>query len=52
MLLALILVVVLILLPVLYLVLRFRSGDESEGGGSMGRQMFGHDDDDWGPKPS
>jgi hypothetical protein len=45
-------VLVVVLLPIAYLVWRFRSGDEAVGGGSLGRQYFGRDDDDWGPKSS
>ena len=47
---AIVLVLALVLLPGAYLVWRFRRGDEAVGGGSLGRQYFGRDDQDWGPK--
>lgn len=31
---------------------RFRRGGAMEAGGSLGHQLFGRDEDDWGPKPS
>ena len=43
-------IVVLILAPVGYLVWRFRRGEESVAGGSMGAQLFSRKQDDWGPK--
>ena len=45
------LVVVFVVLVVAYVVWRFRTGGEMQAGGSLGRQMFGRDKDDWGPKP-
>jgi flagellar biogenesis protein FliO len=46
----LILVVLCFVLPGLYLVRRFRRGDEASSGGSLGDQTFGRDKSDWGPK--
>jgi hypothetical protein len=43
--------VVFVVFVVAYIVWRFKSGGAMEAGGSMGRQMFGRDKDDWGPKP-
>ena len=51
MLLALILILLLIALPLAYLAWRFLRGDEAVGGGSLGSQIFGRKDDNWGPKP-
>lgn len=42
----------LVVVPIALLVLRFRSGEESVRGGSWGRQYFGRDGEDWGPKSS
>jgi flagellar biogenesis protein FliO len=50
MLVGLVLVLVLIAAPAAYLVWRFRRGEESVAGGSMGLQMLGGKKDDWGPK--
>ncbi|HEY8645060.1 MAG TPA: hypothetical protein VIL77_04195 [Gaiellaceae bacterium] len=50
MLLGLVLILVLIAAPAAYLVWRFRRGEESVAGGSMGSQIFGRKKDDWGPK--
>jgi hypothetical protein len=44
------LIVLLILLAAAYVVWRIKNGGEMEAGGSMGHQMFGRDEDDWGPK--
>jgi hypothetical protein len=49
-LLGLVLIVVVIAAPAAYLVWRFKRGEESVAGGSMGSQMFGGKKDDWGPK--
>ena len=40
----------LVVVPIVLLVLRFRSGEESVRGGSWGRQYFGRNGEDWGPK--
>ena len=45
------LLVVFVVLVVVYVVWRFRKGGEMEAGGSLGRQLFGRDKEDWGPKP-
>jgi hypothetical protein len=37
-----------VFLVVGYFVWRLRQGGEMEAGGSMGRQLFGRDKDDWG----
>lgn len=50
MLLGLLLILVLIAAPAAYLVRRFRRGEESVAGGSMGSQIFGRKNDDWGPE--
>lgn len=50
MLLGLILIIVLVTIPVGYLVWRFRSGEESVPGGSLGGQVSRRKKDDWGPK--
>jgi hypothetical protein len=44
------LVVVIALVPIAYLAWRFNTGGDAEGGGSLGRQLFGRDKDDWGPR--
>jgi hypothetical protein len=49
MLLGLVIVVLLIAAPVACLVRRFKRGEESVAGGSLGSQMFGGKKDDWGP---
>ena len=51
MLIGIILILVVVALPVVVLFRRLGQG-EQPAGGSMGRQLFGRDDDDWGPKPS
>ena len=43
------LIVLVFLLPVAYLGWRFSHGREMESGGSMGNQMLGGKDEDWGP---
>jgi len=49
--LVLVIVVLAILVPMVLLGLRLRSGEESVRGGSFGRQYLGRNgDDDWGPK--
>jgi hypothetical protein len=48
-LLAIILIALVFLLPILYLGWRFTQGGEMESGGSMGNQMAGRKDEDWGP---
>lgn len=50
MLLGLVIILLLIAAPAAYLVWRFRRGEESVAGGSMGSQLFGGKNDDWGPK--
>jgi hypothetical protein len=42
----------IIVLAVAFLVWRFAHGGPMEAGGSLGRQLFGKDRDDWGPKAS
>jgi hypothetical protein len=48
--LGLVLIVVIVGLPLAYMVWRFKRGEESVPGGSMGGQPFGRKKDDWGPK--
>lgn len=48
-LLAIVLIVLVFLLPIAYLGWRFTRGGEMESGGSMGNQMLGGKDEDWGP---
>ena len=43
-------IVLLILVVVAYVVWRFRQGGQMGAGGSMGHQMLGRDEDNWGPK--
>jgi hypothetical protein len=50
MLLGLVLIVLLIAAPAAYLVWRFKRGEESVAGGSLGSQIFGSEKDEWGPK--
>jgi hypothetical protein len=45
------LIVVLFLVVAAYVIWRVKNGGQMEAGGSMGHQMFGRDEDDWGPKP-
>jgi len=45
----LVIVVVVIGAPIAYLAWRL-SREEATPGGSQGHQLFGRDDDDWGPK--
>lgn len=45
-----VLLIVLIVLPAAYLAWRL-THEEVAPGGSQGRQIFGRDRDDWGPKP-
>ena len=44
------LIVVLFLAIAAYVIWRVRNGGSMEAGGSMGNQMFGRDEEDWGPK--
>jgi hypothetical protein len=44
------LIVVIFLVIAVYVIWRVKNAGEMEAGGSMGRQMFGRKDDDWGPK--
>jgi hypothetical protein len=46
----LVLIVLLIAAPAAYLLWRFRRGEESVAGGSLGGQLFRRKEDDWGPK--
>ncbi len=41
-----VIVIAVIALPLVLLARQFRSGDESEAGGSLGDQVSSHDDDD------
>jgi hypothetical protein len=50
MLLGLVLIILVIAAPLAYLAWRFKRGEESVAGGSLGSQMFGRKKDDWGPK--
>lgn len=50
MLVALIVLFVFIGGPIALLVWRFKRGEESVAGGSMGTQFLGRRKDDWGPK--
>lgn len=43
-------IIVLIGAPIAYLAWRLMH-EEATPGGSQGRQIFGRDKDDWGPKP-
>lgn len=45
-----VLLILLIVLPAGYLAWRLMHG-EATPGGSQGRQIFGRNEDDWGPKP-
>jgi hypothetical protein len=45
----LIIILVIVLLPLGYMIWRFKQGDESVAGGSAGNQIGGGDDEDWGP---
>ena len=47
---AVIVIAVVIFLPVAFLAWRLRQGDAPSPGGSLGHQLFGRKDDDWGPK--
>jgi hypothetical protein len=51
MLLGVLIILLLIAAPAGYLVWRFKRGGELVAGGSQGSQLFGRNDDDWGPKP-
>lgn len=44
-----VLIVLLFLLPIAYLGWRLSKGGDLESGGSMGNQMHGGKDEDWGP---
>jgi hypothetical protein len=44
------LVIVVIGAPIAYLAWRLRR-EEAAPGGSQGKQIFGRQDDEWGPKP-
>ena len=46
----LVIILVIVLLPLGYMIWRFKKGDESVAGGSAGNQISGGDDEDWGPK--
>jgi hypothetical protein len=46
-----VLIALVLALPIAYLIWRFKTGEQAESGGSAGRQIFGRDKDDWGPKP-
>ncbi|MDX6477170.1 MAG: hypothetical protein QOH95_2681 [Gaiellaceae bacterium] len=52
MLLGLVLILLLVAAPVVYLVWRFKRGEESVAGGSLGSQLSGRKKEDWGPKKS
>ncbi|HEY8646757.1 MAG TPA: hypothetical protein VIL77_12875 [Gaiellaceae bacterium] len=43
-------IVLLVLVVAAYVVWRFKNGGQMEAGGSMGHQMLGRDEDNWGPK--
>jgi hypothetical protein len=45
-----VLIVLLIAAPAAYMVWRFKRGEEPVAGGSMGGQLLGRKQDDWGPK--
>ena len=45
---AIIVIVLLVLLPAVALIWRFKKDDETVGGGSFGHQI-GDGDEDWGP---
>ena len=49
---ALLLIALVVLIPILALIVRLRSGEPTTGGSSWGRQYFGRRDDDWGPQPT
>jgi hypothetical protein len=49
MLLGLALIILVIAAPLAYLAWRFKRGEESVAGGSLGSQMFGRKKDDGGP---
>jgi hypothetical protein len=44
-----VLIVLIFLLPLAYLGYRMSKGGDLESGGSMGHQMGGGKDEDWGP---
>jgi hypothetical protein len=46
---AIIIIVLVFALPLAYLGWRFSLGGEMESGGSMGNQVGGGKDEDWGP---
>jgi hypothetical protein len=46
---AIVLLVLLVLLPLAYLGWRMSKGGDLESGGSLGHQMSGGKDEDWGP---
>jgi hypothetical protein len=46
----LIVILFVILVPAVFLAWRLRQGEAPSPGGSLGRQLFGRKDDDWGPK--
>jgi hypothetical protein len=50
MLVGLLLILLLVAAPVAYLAWRFSRGEESVAGGSLGSQISGGKNDDWGPK--
>jgi hypothetical protein len=39
-------ILVVVFLPIGYMVWRFKQGEEMVAGGSLGKQMFGKDDDE------
>ena len=43
------LIILVFLVPLAYLGWRFSQGGDLESGGSMGHQMGGGKDEDWGP---
>jgi hypothetical protein len=47
---AVLLLIVVIGAPIAYLLWRLRR-EEAAPGGSQGKQIFGREHDDWGPKP-
>ena len=49
---ALVVIVVIVLTPIVVLIARLRGGEPTTGGSSFGRQYFGRNKDDWGPKSS
>jgi hypothetical protein len=49
---AIAIVLLAVLVGVAFLVRFFRSGEEAVRAGSFGRQLFGRDGEDWGPKSS